>query len=106
MTEYHRSILSAAEQLMHSTIRIECLLNDGSFSTGTGFHFRFTVDGETVPTIITNKHVLEGAVQLNLHFTLADTTGRSTGKHTPWAIREFSPAVWYGHRDASVDLAL
>src|SRR6266566_1693028 len=32
--------------------------------------------------------------------------GPALGKHTPWAIREFSPAVWYGHRDASVELAL
>ena len=35
------SNLTITEQLMYSTIRIECDLGGGSISTGTGFLFRF-----------------------------------------------------------------
>ena len=35
------SNLTITEQLMYSTIRIECDLGGGAISTGTGFLFRF-----------------------------------------------------------------
>lgn len=54
--------LSAAEQLMHTTVRLECELTDGGVSTGTGFFFSFKIDDDTqIPLIVTNRHVVDGA---------------------------------------------
>ena len=57
--------LSPSEQLCYSTIRIECTTPQG-ISTGTGFFFNFLEDKDThqhIPSIVTNKHVVENAIQ-------------------------------------------
>jgi hypothetical protein len=46
--------ISLTEQLMFNTVRIEA--HDGS--SGTGFFFQFKQDGQTIPVLITNKHVV------------------------------------------------
>jgi len=54
------------EQLTYNTIRIET-----ENSTGTGFFFNFKVEKDSlsyIPTIITNKHVVEGAKKIFLYF--------------------------------------
>ena len=56
--------LSLADQLCYSTVRIECTTSIGR-STGTGFFFNFLDNKEThqkVPCIVTNKHVVENAI--------------------------------------------
>lgn len=54
--------LSIAEQIAYSTIRIEILTKDNSYGQGTGFIFSFLEDGnQSVPAIVTNKHVLAEA---------------------------------------------
>lgn len=50
------------EQLCFNTVRIETLdINKNSFS-GTGFFFNLSIDGEQVPLLVTNKHVVEGMI--------------------------------------------
>lgn len=57
-------------QLAYCTVRIECEIGEKQFSTGTGFFYNFC-DGEknVLPTIVTNKHVLEGAKKVKLMLT-------------------------------------
>ncbi len=55
-----------SEQMLFSTVRIECK-ND---SVGTGFFFNFTCGDKVVPTIITNKHVVNGNQKENINFFL------------------------------------
>lgn len=45
---------SNTEKLMYTTVRLEA--SDGS--SGTGFFYNFEVDGNIVPVIITNQHVV------------------------------------------------
>jgi hypothetical protein len=97
--------MSIGQQLLHSTIRIECRDAKGNVSSGTGFNFSFEFDGTFVPAIITNRHVFQNAVQCDFHYTLADANGRSTGKHERYAIYDFAQA-WIGHPDPNVDLAM
>jgi Trypsin-like peptidase domain len=97
--------LSTAEQLLHSTIRIECRDAKGSVSSGTGFNFSFEIDGIFVPVIVTNRHVFQNAVQSDFHYTMADSDGRSTGIHQGFSVSEFGKA-WIGHPDLTVDLAI
>ncbi|UXM82710.1 serine protease [Shewanella seohaensis] len=70
------------DQLMMSVVRIEANLNNGSKATGSGFAFSFAQqeDGMYVPAIVTNKHVIEGAVSVSLPISTADNQGNPTGK--------------------------
>jgi len=105
MTDTTVPTLSVGEQLLHSTVRLECQNAAGGRSSGTGFNFAFEIDGMQVATVITNRHVFDGAVSCEFSYTLADAAGRSTGKHEKFLTTEFNKA-WIGHPEPSVDLAL
>ena len=54
--------LSPVEQLAKSTVMIECDLTNGMTSVGTGFFYALDRNGDqSVPVIITNKHVIAGS---------------------------------------------
>ena len=56
--------LSPSEQLTHCTVRIEVETASGTRGTDTGLFYRFADQGERhVPAIVTNKHVIEGALK-------------------------------------------
>jgi hypothetical protein len=97
--------MTIAQQLLHSTIRIECADAKGNGSSGTGFNFAFQLGNVVVPAIITNRHVFHNAESIAFHYTMADADGHSTGKHERITIPNFAK-VWIGHPDASVDLAI
>lgn len=68
--------LSPAEQLAHSTERIECDLPGGMTGTGTGFFYSLDKNGDQhVPVIITNNHVVAGVVKGLFLLTLQDAKG-------------------------------
>ena len=67
MADEQQSELSLAQQLLHSTVRIECRDARGNVSSGTGFNFSLEFDGIHVPGIITNRHVFK--VQSSRTFT-------------------------------------
>jgi len=99
---------SLPRQLAHITIRIECPLDSGQCSIGTGFFFAFKeeANGAMVPGIITNKHVLKGANKIILRFTAAnsDNTPRIGSIHV-FSIDDFATR-WLPHPDPDVDLAV
>lgn len=65
--------LSISEQLCYSTVRIECKNDDGQTSTGTGFFFCFKIsESETIPIIVTNKHVVNGMIVGQFLMTTSD----------------------------------
>ncbi|MEB9365338.1 MULTISPECIES: S1 family peptidase [Bacillus cereus group] len=99
--------LSVSEQLMYSTVRIECLNSNGQGSTGTGFFFRFLEEGgRHVPAIVTNKHVVEGAVQGLFLMTIADENGDPVNtEHLPVRFNNFEQQ-WIFHPDPNVDLCV
>ena len=97
--------LSIFEKLSLGTIRIECKLKDGRFSTGTGFFVKFVDDGDSfVPAIVTNKHVIEDADVGALLFTLSDKDGNPAhDQHHRFEISKFQQP-WLDHPDPEVDL--
>ena len=97
--------LSIFEKLSLSTIRIECKLVNGAVSSGTGFFVKFVDQGDTfVPAIVTNKHVMEGAENGFLLFTLSDKHGNPThDHHHKFEITNFQKP-WLNHPDPAVDL--
>lgn len=97
---------SFADQLLHCTTRIECILPGNVKSTGSGFFFNFEVSGQNIPTIVTNKHVIENAVDGKLRFTLCNKDWQVIpGRFHDVNVTEFEKA-WILHPEKDVDLAI
>ncbi|MDP3089945.1 MAG: serine protease [Nitrospira sp.] len=99
--------LSPAEQLAHSTVRIECDLSGGGLGTGTGFFYSLNRnEAQHIPVIVTNKHVVEGAVKGRFLLTLHNgTDGPAIGKVQSYELDSFQRR-WLPHPDNDVDLCV
>jgi hypothetical protein len=96
---------STSEWLTHSTVRIECELQGEQISTGTGFFHRFLENGDShIPAIVTNKHVVEGALHGRFHLNIANSTSEILfGQHKSFTLDDFQQ-WWIFHPDNEVDL--
>jgi hypothetical protein len=99
--------LSTSEQLLHTTVRLECSLPDGRGSTGTGFFFSFPLDGgKHIPLIVTNKHVIDRSVVGTFVLTKQDKSGEPiVGTYERVQLPNFE-SLWLKHPDPNVDLAV
>jgi hypothetical protein len=99
--------LTPSEMLTYSTVRLECTLADGGRSTGTGFFFDF-LDSETtsVPAIVTNKHVVEGAVEGAFKMHEAGDDGSPHPKDNLNIRLDQFAGRWIPHPDPHVDLCV
>lgn len=97
--------LSPAEQLSQSTVRIECDLASGGLCTGTGFFYSLNRKGDQhVPVIITNKHVVAGAIRGRFLLTLQNSAGGpAIGTHQAFELDHFEQR-WAQHPDPAIDL--
>lgn len=104
--------MNPATQISLSTIRLECY-GPGVGSVGTGYlyYYRFS-DAEIFPVIVTNKHVVEGAVQLKTVFTVI-RQGTNVGEDGVADGEERFPVVLddfmqhtFLHPDPDVDLCV
>ena len=74
--------LSPSELLTHTTTQIRGDLGSNKTSIGTGFFFNFQIKDQTIPTIITNKHVIKDCKKLRFTINEADENGnRLNEKH-------------------------
>lgn len=99
--------LSLTEQLMYSTIRIECDLLDGRTNCGTGFMFNILTNKElNLPVIVTNKHVVKGAIRGRFRMTKADDYGNPI--HSQYETFDFDDFEnkWLMHPESDVDLCI
>lgn len=95
------------ELLVDSTVRIICFFEDGRSATGTGFFYQLfdsKDDGSLFPSIVTNKHVIEGAVKGQVVINTKNEDG-TRGGHYTFHINNFDK-VWISHPEENVDLAL
>ena len=101
------SPLTPTELMMHSTVRIECVGPNNAKSSGTGFFYNLFVSGkQSVPVIVTNKHVLLGNDKAIFFLTLANIDGApQLGKMERVEILNLS-GQWIGHPDPNIDLAI
>lgn len=100
-----KDILSTAEMLAHTTVRLACEHPDGRISIGTGFFFKCAENGqEFIPVIMTNKHVIMGAKKGRFLLTLKDNNDNPVvGNTVPVELDNFE-SRWYLHPDDSIDL--
>ena len=99
--------LSPAEELAHSTVRIECELDGGGIGTGTGFFYSLNrTENNNVPVIVTNNHVIEGAIKGRFFLTLKNPDGSpAVGNYQSLEIENFKE-LWRSHPDSNVDLCV
>lgn len=103
--------MTVTEQLLFSTIRIETPQENGTGSgTATGFIVTYKgVDGEEVPVLVTNRHVVEGIAKCDLTFSMADQSSSGdeplVGKSCCITVSD-EDCKWTYHPSRSVDIAV
>jgi len=98
--------MTITEQLAYSTVRIECEMNNGQNSCGSGYFFRFKENQENnqhIPVVITNKHVINNSKNGKLIFTLSKDGKPTDKEHFEFSIGNFE-GYWRKHPDPDVDL--
>jgi hypothetical protein len=94
------------EELIHSTVRIECILPNGSISTGSGyFYIFFESEDKPLPCIVTNKHVIKNAVKGLIAVTLSKDDQPVLGSMKTFEIDDFEKKCIH-HPKADIDLAI
>ncbi len=92
---------------MHTTVRLECILDGNRRSTGTGFFFSFKIDDNThVPLIVTNKHVISRSKAGTFVLTKSTENGEPILGTTERVVLDNFESLWTKHPDENVDLAV
>jgi len=101
--------LPIVEQLAYCTVRVSCQLPDKSTSVGTGFFMSFVPEGATgrsIPAIVTNRHVVQGAENGTFLLTRATNDGApDVGTFETFTLANFEK-LWIEHPDPDVDLCI
>ena len=95
-------VRTPTQQLLFTTSLIQT-----QTTSGTGFVFNATSNGQTIPVLISNKHVVsgEGGGSFSLISRRSDAPDQPhLGQRIEFAHPNFS-AMWTGHPDPSVDVA-
>lgn len=96
-----------ATQLQYCTTRIEVTLTDGRSGVGTGFFFDYSLDdGQHIPVLVTNKHVVQNTGKGSFVVHLANDDGKSpSGKTKKIELDNFA-SRWLGHTDHGTDICI
>lgn len=98
---------TASEQLFFTTVYLSGKDAAATTWTGTGFIVNYEVaNGGIAPILVTNKHVLDGAVELTVRLVRADADGQPTSQATQTTLLGFGPSAWLGHPVPEVDIAV
>ncbi|GAP08814.1 hypothetical protein ATHL_03775 [Anaerolinea thermolimosa] len=93
-----------AEQLLFTTVRIETTNPDGT-GTGTAFIFNYQQEEKQYLFLVTNKHVIRGAIDGRFFFTLSDGQSPQIGQRFDIQMNKFEQQ-WFGHPDPEIDVAV
>ena len=97
-------IKSLFKQLLFTTVRIKTSTPQGS-STGTGFIFNYSYNGESYPFLVSNKHVVENAIEGWLEFNLTKGEGPDLGNIHTICYKDFRNQ-WFFHPNPEIDVAI
>lgn len=97
---------SIASQLLFTTTRIDAEVAGGT-SHGTGFFCAEMVNGRQRAFLVTNRHVVEGANQVFVHFTRERDGGPDLGQKIRFSFDRISwDKIWCCHPLPEVDVAV
>lgn len=95
----------ASKQLYFSVVQIVTTGANGQTSSGTGFYYSYeTGPDEHIPLLITNKHVVAGAITGKFTFPAGDENGPLLGDHVEISRSNFE-SQWIPHPNPQIDLA-
>jgi Trypsin-like peptidase domain len=100
--------ISNSELLQHSTVRLECELDDNKISVGTGFYFAFqkTESSWDRLVIVTNKHVVKDSKNLTIYLTPFNNEKQPDYCANFSTTLNISETDWLFHPDDSIDLCI
>lgn len=63
------------DMFKYLTVRIEAYDSDGGVSVGTGFFMQFSIDGKSIPVIVTVRHIIDDCEEISFvfHYKVSDT---------------------------------
>src|SRR6218665_3572517 len=91
-----------SESLLYCTVKITAKVGSHTRS-GTGFIFDFISGTNSVPTLITNTHVIEGATEIKFRIHTQSKDGTPDGNLEITAPGSTSGS-WITHPDEAIDL--
>lgn len=94
-----------SEQLFLMTVRIDTANLDSVKGAGTGFLFCHQYGKNFYTFIVTNKHVVNGAIKGSISFLRKGEEGAELGKIFRYEVDNFE-SIWHGHEDQSIDIAV
>lgn len=98
---------TVSEQLFFTTAYLAGRDATGGSWTGTGFIVQYEIaEVGTVPLLVSNRHVFEGAIELTVRLVRANSHGQPLPQATETVISGFGPASWLGHPSPGVDVAV
>lgn len=100
------TVETIADQLFFTTVFIESF-TPTSRSTGTGFVINYPAEnGNVRPVLVTNKHVIRGAIEVAFTMPRLADNGQPASSGTRMLISGFSDSDWIGHPAAGVDIGV
>ncbi|TYC65656.1 trypsin-like peptidase domain-containing protein [Stappia sp. BW2] len=97
-------IVSTQTLMVYSTVRIVAHTSAGT-ALGTGFQFAFRIEGKTVPFLITNRHVLEDAHEVEFYLHTIDSEAKIIPEGQQRMKQENAQNLVVYHPDPEVDVA-
>jgi len=98
-------VSSIAEQLYFTTVRVETVDTSNAKGIGTSFIFDYELEKKHYLFLVTNKHVISGAKNASLTFTMAHEGEPLLGTGYRLVIENFED-IWHGHTNANIDVAI
>lgn len=98
-------VLSVAEQLLFTTVRVETVDADLIRRVGTSFIFNYKSDDRPHLFLVTNKHVIAGAQSGTLTFTRWHKGRPLFGSGYREIIEGFED-IWFGHPKPNIDVTV
>lgn len=98
-------VKSLTENLLFVTVRIDTVDKTGNIGSGTGFIVTHQYQGQEILAVVTNKHVVEGAVKCGITFSKRHGNGPRLGDSFRVDFEHFEQ-VWHAHPDKDVDISV
>ncbi|MEI8639818.1 hypothetical protein [Vibrio coralliilyticus] len=98
-------VKSLSESMLFVTVRIDTVDANGNGGSGTGFIFLHNYNGNDVLSVVTNKHVIEGAVKGGITFIKREGGNPKLGDSFRIDFDNFE-SVWSGHPEKDIDIAV
>lgn len=103
-------VISVAEKLLFSTVRIESIDFNGVLKIGTGFIFSHNSENQqqsSINYVVTCKHVVEDGVSGSVTFLTGKSQNEAIlGKTVSFSINENFNSFWFGNSNKKIDVAI